>query len=44
MKTLFCNTDSDCNRKLKDWGLLVLRLVVGIFMLTHGWAKLSNFT
>ena len=43
MKTLFCNTDSDCNRKLKDWGLLVLRLVVGIFMLTHGWAKLSNF-
>lgn len=27
----------------KDVGLLVLRLVVGFFMLTHGWAKLSHF-
>lgn len=28
---------------LQDLGLLILRLVVGFFMLTHGWAKLSNF-
>lgn len=24
-------------------GLLIFRLTIGLFMLTHGWAKLSNF-
>lgn len=43
MTKLFCNTDDKCSTNLRDLGLLVLRLVVGFFMLTHGWAKLSNF-
>lgn len=43
MTRQFCSPDSKCCTSLKDWGLLVLRLVVGIFMLTHGWAKLSNY-
>ena len=28
---------------LKNIGLLLFRLAIGGFMLTHGWAKLSNF-
>lgn len=43
MTKLTCNKDNKCCFELKDWGLLVLRLVVGIFMMTHGWGKLSNF-
>lgn len=43
MKKLLCKTDSKCCTNLTDWGLLLLRLIVGFFMLTHGWAKLSNF-
>lgn len=26
-----------------DAGLLVIRVVIGIFMLTHGWQKIANF-
>ncbi len=44
MNKLLCKTDSKCCKNPTDWGLLVLRLVAGIFMLTHGWAKLSNFS
>ena len=43
MTKLACNKESKCCFELKDWGLLILRLVVGVFMMTHGWAKLSNF-
>ena len=28
---------------LKDMGLLIFRIVIGVLMLTHGWQKLSNF-
>ncbi len=41
-----CTTELNGKRncpEVKDFGLLVLRLVVGIFMLTHGWQKLSNY-
>ncbi|MDL2290280.1 DoxX family protein [Paludibacteraceae bacterium OttesenSCG-928-F17] len=31
------------NNTLKNVGLLIFRLLVGVFMLTHGWAKLSSF-
>ncbi|SMP73416.1 putative oxidoreductase [Neorhodopirellula lusitana] len=31
------------NEKLTSTGLLVLRVGVGLFMLVHGWAKLSGF-
>ena len=44
MTKLVFNTDNKCCSNLTDWGLLLLRLVVGIFMLTHGWAKLSNYS
>lgn len=43
MIKLFCHTDGGNCSDLKDWGLLILRLAVGFFMLTHGWAKLSNY-
>ncbi|MDD2996001.1 MAG: DoxX family protein [Paludibacter sp.] len=40
-------TKSTCcgisNDTLVSYGLVVLRLAAGIFMLTHGWQKLSNF-
>ncbi|MHB9055292.1 MAG: DoxX family protein [Paludibacteraceae bacterium] len=36
--------NSKCCTGLTDWGLLILRLVAGTFMLTHGWAKLSNYS
>jgi len=39
-----CCSYKNCCFDLKDYGLLVLRLILGIFMLTHGWAKLSNFS
>ena len=42
-KTESCS-NKNCCFELKDYGLLVLRLILGIFMLTHGWAKLSNFS
>lgn len=32
-----------CKISLTNYGLLVFRLVLGGFMLTHGWQKLSNF-
>lgn len=41
-----CTTDSKGKKncpEVKDLGLLILRLVVGFFMLTHGWQKLSNY-
>lgn len=41
-----CKTELNGKRncpELKDVGLLILRLVVGFFMLTHGWQKLSNY-
>ncbi|NLO70258.1 MAG: DoxX family protein [Porphyromonadaceae bacterium] len=44
MIKLFCDADNKTCIQFRDYGLLVLRLVVGIFMLTHGWAKLSNFS
>lgn len=28
----------------QEWAELILRLFLGIFMLTHGWAKLSSFS
>lgn len=28
---------------LKDMGLLIFRIAIGVLMLTHGWQKLSNF-
>lgn len=31
------------NTKARDFALLLLRLAVGVFMLTHAWQKLSNF-
>ena len=42
-----CNTDLNGKKncpELKDFGLLVFRLIIGFFMLTHGWQKLSNFS
>lgn len=39
----FC-LNNRCRTNLQDFGLLLLRLVVGFFMLTHGWAKLLNFS
>lgn len=44
MKDSNCNTGNSCCPKLKDWGLLLLRVGVGAFIMTHGWAKLSNFS
>ncbi|VBB45661.1 DoxX family protein (modular protein) [uncultured Paludibacter sp.] len=41
-----CKTDFNGEKncpELKDFGLLVFRLIIGIFMLTHGWQKLSNY-
>ena len=38
-----CSTKSCCF-SLQDFGLLLFRLILGVFMLTHGWAKLSNFS
>ena len=38
-----CSTKSCCF-SLQDYGLLLFRLILGVFMLTHGWAKLSNFS
>ena len=38
-----CNSKSCCF-SLQDYGLLLFRLILGVFMLTHGWAKLSNFS
>lgn len=32
-----------CKANLTDYGLVVFRLVLGVFMLLHGWQKLSNF-
>ncbi len=43
MKLLWLNERND-SAVSKDLGLLLLRLVVGAFMMTHGWAKLSNFS
>ncbi|NLI71735.1 MAG: hypothetical protein GX361_03275 [Bacteroidales bacterium] len=40
----FCHADSGNCSDLKNWGLLLLRLAIGFFMLTHSWAKLSNYT
>ncbi|MFV0390605.1 MAG: DoxX family protein [Paludibacteraceae bacterium] len=39
-----CGTNENCCINLRDWGLLLLRLVVGAFMLTHGIPKLMNFS
>ncbi|MGC3977556.1 MAG: DoxX family protein [Paludibacteraceae bacterium] len=41
-----CNTAYNGKKncpELKDFGLLVFRLIIGFFMLSHGWQKLSNF-
>lgn len=43
LKLLWLDNKKD-SADLKDLGLLALRLVVGIFMMTHGWAKLVNFS
>ena len=32
-----------CNGRCTDIGLLLLRVCLGSFMLTHGWQKLSSF-
>lgn len=41
-----CKTDlkgrNNCPQ-LKDFGLLVFRLIIGFFMLSHGWQKLTNY-
>lgn len=40
------NQPTCCGINNDTWnsvGVLILRLAVGIFMLTHGWQKLSNF-
>lgn len=34
--------NTNLNHNLIDFGLLVLRVSIGIFMLTHGWPKLSK--
>lgn len=44
MEYLNYKTDSKSYTVLSDWGLLILRIIVGAFMLTHGWAKLSNYS
>lgn len=43
MTKLFCDNDSKCCINLRDWGLLLFRVVLGAFMLTHGIPKLMNF-
>ena len=32
-----------CKSSLSNYGLVIFRLVLGVFMLTHGWQKISNF-
>ncbi len=43
MKKLFCLCKKEDSVVVKDIGLLILRVIVGVFMMTHGWVKLSNF-
>ncbi len=43
LKNLTCGPDNKCCVQLRDYGLLLLRLVAGGFMLTHGIPKLMNF-
>lgn len=44
MTKLFCNPNDPRCANVRDWGLLLLRLTVGVFMLTfHGLPKLQNF-
>lgn len=43
MNKLTCNSEQNNCSNLKDWGLLLLRIILGVFMLSHGWQKLSNF-
>ncbi len=44
MKNKFCKIDSKCKICASNWGLLLLRLVLGGFILTHGIPKLMNFS
>lgn len=44
MKNNLCHTDSKIKVCAYNWGLLILRLVLGGFMLTHGIPKLMNFS
>ena len=32
------------NTKYQEWGELVFRLVLGVWILTHGWDKISTFS
>ena len=32
-----------CKSSLSNYGLVIFRLALGVFMLTHGWQKISNF-
>lgn len=43
MKKIFWLYEKEDSALVKDVGLLILRIVVGAFMMTHGWAKLMNF-
>ncbi len=45
MKNYLLVFDQQRNAALTDWGLLLLRVGVGLLMLLgHGWPKLSNFS
>jgi putative oxidoreductase len=34
--------NTNLNHNLIDFGLLVLRIAIGVFMLTHGWPKVTK--
>ena len=39
-RVLGCGAASCCERKCSDWALLVLRIVLGVIFINHGYGKL----